>query len=70
MIETITQPWPWYTAGIIIGLIVPALLILGNKHFGISANLPVRHAYPVTFRFSAMIGKKRFGTSFLWEEYW
>jgi uncharacterized membrane protein YedE/YeeE len=42
MMETITQPWPWYTAGIIIGLIVPALLILGNKHFGISANL--RHA--------------------------
>jgi uncharacterized membrane protein YedE/YeeE len=40
--ETITQPWPWYTAGIIIGLIVPALLILGNKHFGISANF--RHA--------------------------
>jgi uncharacterized membrane protein YedE/YeeE len=39
MIETITQPWPWYTAGLIIGLIVPALLILGNKHFGISANL-------------------------------
>jgi uncharacterized membrane protein YedE/YeeE len=43
--ETITQPWPWYTAGIIIGLIVPALLILGNKHFGISANL--RHACAV-----------------------
>ncbi|MEY4525870.1 MAG: hypothetical protein RIR57_1240, partial [Bacteroidota bacterium] len=21
MMETITQPWPWYTAGIIIGLI-------------------------------------------------
>jgi uncharacterized membrane protein YedE/YeeE len=45
MMETITQPWPWYTAGIIIGLIVPALLILGNKHFGISANL--RHACAV-----------------------
>ncbi len=39
MIETITQPWPWYTAGIIIGLIVPTLLFLGNKHFGISSNL-------------------------------
>jgi uncharacterized membrane protein YedE/YeeE len=33
------QPWPWYVAGIIIGLIVPALLILGNKTFGISSNL-------------------------------
>lgn len=33
------QPWPWYVAGALIGLIVPALLLLGNKHFGISANL-------------------------------
>lgn len=39
MIELLKQPWPWYAAGIIIGLTVPALLILGNKHFGISANL-------------------------------
>lgn len=36
------KPWPWYLAGPLIGLIVPALLLLGNKHFGISANL--RHA--------------------------
>jgi uncharacterized membrane protein YedE/YeeE len=35
----ITSPWPWYVAGTLIGLIVPALLILGNKHFGISSNL-------------------------------
>lgn len=39
MIETISSPWPWYVAGAIIGLIVPSLLILGNKHFGISSNL-------------------------------
>lgn len=39
MIHILKQPWPWYTAGVIIGLIVPALLLLGNKHFGISANL-------------------------------
>lgn len=37
--EVLSQPWPWWAAGIIIGLTVPALLILGNKHFGISANL-------------------------------
>jgi uncharacterized protein len=37
--ELITQPWPWYIAGAIIGLTVPALLLLGNRHFGISANL-------------------------------
>lgn len=39
MLEIIRQPWPWYVAGAIVGLTVPALLILGNKHFGISANL-------------------------------
>ncbi|MCU7549298.1 YeeE/YedE family protein [Chitinophagaceae bacterium LB-8] len=42
MIELLKQPWPWYVAGAFVGLTVPALLILGNKHFGISANL--RHA--------------------------
>lgn len=35
----ITQPWPWYVAGPLIGLTVPALLILGNKTFGISSSL-------------------------------
>jgi uncharacterized membrane protein YedE/YeeE len=41
------QPWAWYVGGTIIGLIVPALLILGNKHFGISATL--RHACAACF---------------------
>jgi uncharacterized membrane protein YedE/YeeE len=45
--ELLKQSWPWYVAGAIIGLIVPALLILGNKHFGISANL--RHACAACF---------------------
>jgi len=31
--------WPWYVAGPIIGLFVPALLIVGNKVFGISSSL-------------------------------
>jgi uncharacterized membrane protein YedE/YeeE len=31
--------WPWYVAGPLIGLTVPALLILGNKSFGISSSL-------------------------------
>lgn len=39
MIDILKQPWPWYIAGPLIGLTVPALLILGNKHFGISSNL-------------------------------
>ncbi|MDA0315266.1 MAG: YeeE/YedE thiosulfate transporter family protein [Bacteroidetes bacterium] len=38
-IEWISQPWPWYVAGPLIGLTVPALLILGNKSFGISSSL-------------------------------
>ena len=38
-IDWISQPWPWYVAGPLIGLTVPALLILGNKSFGISSSL-------------------------------
>ena len=34
-----SQAWPWYLAGPIIGLFVPALLIAGNKQFGVSSNL-------------------------------
>ncbi len=39
MLEIIRQPWPWYVAGPLIGLTVPALLLLGNKSFGISSSL-------------------------------
>jgi len=39
MIDFIRQPWPWYVAGPLIGLTVPALLLLGNKSFGISSSL-------------------------------
>ncbi|MBK7562060.1 MAG: YeeE/YedE family protein [Chitinophagaceae bacterium] len=39
MLEWIKQPWPWYVAGPLIGLMVPALLLLGNKTFGISSSL-------------------------------
>lgn len=58
--ELVRQPWTWYVAGTIIGLIVPALLILGNKHFGISANL--RHAcaacFPANIKFFRYEWKK------------
>ncbi len=47
MIELIKSPWPWYIAGPLIGLTVPILLVLGNKHFGISANL--RHICAACF---------------------
>ena len=33
------KPWPWYIAGPLIGLTVPALLLLGNKKLGISSTL-------------------------------
>src|SRR5690606_36473592 len=39
MIEIIKQPWAWYVAGPLIGLTVPALLIMGNKSIGISSSL-------------------------------
>jgi uncharacterized membrane protein YedE/YeeE len=40
-------PWPWWVAGPLIGLIVPLLLILGNKPFGISSSL--RHICAACF---------------------
>ncbi|GGN47806.1 YeeE/YedE family protein [Deinococcus daejeonensis] len=42
LLELLRSPWPWYVGGPLIGLTVPLLLWLGNKGFGISANL--RHA--------------------------
>lgn len=58
--ELLSQPWPWWAAGIVIGFTVPALLILGNKHFGLSANL--RHAcaacFPANVRFFKYEWKK------------
>ncbi|WP_276368531.1 YeeE/YedE thiosulfate transporter family protein [Chryseolinea sp. H1M3-3] len=37
--EFLYEPWPWYIAGPVIGLTVPALLLLGNKRLGISSTL-------------------------------
>ncbi len=39
MIDLLYEPWPWYVAGPLIGLIVPILLLMGGKSFGVSANL-------------------------------
>ena len=38
-LATLAKPWPWYVAGPIIGLFVPALLLVGNRVFGISSSL-------------------------------
>jgi uncharacterized protein len=47
MIDIMKQPWPWYISGPLIGLMVPALLLLGNKVFGMSSSL--RHICAACF---------------------
>jgi uncharacterized protein len=39
MMETLLKPWPWWLTGIAIGLMVPALLLIGNRAFGVSSSL-------------------------------
>ena len=39
MREFLSQPWPWYVAGPLIGLMIPLLLVAGNKPFGVSSSL-------------------------------
>ncbi|MDZ4805622.1 MAG: YeeE/YedE thiosulfate transporter family protein [Candidatus Eisenbacteria bacterium] len=39
MPDWLRDPWPWYVAGPLLGLIAPLLLWLDNKLFGISSNL-------------------------------
>jgi len=39
MLELLKQSWPWYITGPMIGLMVPTLLLLGNKPFGLSSSL-------------------------------
>lgn len=38
-IHWLQSPWPWYVAGPIIGLMVPLMIWIGNRSFGISSNL-------------------------------
>ena len=38
MLEFLSQPWPWYTSGLIIALVMLILLFFG-KSFGFSSNL-------------------------------
>jgi uncharacterized membrane protein YedE/YeeE len=39
LLSILNRPWPWYIAGPIIGLMVPWLLIAGNKLLGVSSSL-------------------------------
>ncbi len=38
MLEWLMEPWPWYVGGPLLGLMVPILMIFGNKHFGVSSS--------------------------------
>jgi len=43
----LTQPWPWYVSGPLIGLMIPILLLIDNKAFGISSSM--RHICAACF---------------------
>jgi uncharacterized membrane protein YedE/YeeE len=47
MIEWLSQPWPWYVSGPLLGLMVPLLLVTSNKHFGVSSSF--RHVCAAAF---------------------
>lgn len=38
MLELLSVPWPWYLTGPLFGLLVPALLFVGGKAFGVSGS--------------------------------
>lgn len=44
--ELLREPWPWYIAGPVIGLMVPLLLYIGNRSFGVSSSF--RHICAAT----------------------
>lgn len=44
--ENLRGPWPWYVVGPLIGAMVPALLFVGNRMFGVSSSL--RHLCAMT----------------------
>jgi len=43
----LSQPWPWYVSGPLLGLVVPLLLLLAGREFGISSSL--RHICAATW---------------------
>jgi len=47
MHEFLARPWPWYVTGPLVGLVAVALLVIGNKQFGVSSNL--RHLCAACF---------------------
>lgn len=49
--EFLQGAWPWYVSGPLLGLMVPALLFFGNKHFGVSSSF--RHICAATLPLKA-----------------
>jgi uncharacterized protein len=39
LIEALRGPWPWWVSGLAIGAMVPLLLLLANRQFGVSSTL-------------------------------
>ncbi len=39
VVRFLAQPWPWYVAGPLIGLYVPIVYLVINRHFGVSSSL-------------------------------
>jgi uncharacterized membrane protein YedE/YeeE len=59
----LSGPWPWYVSGPIIGFMVPLMLVIGSKSFGVSQNLE---------HICAMTQPKRVSVSFFqydWKQY-
>ncbi|MBK8389654.1 MAG: hypothetical protein IPL23_10430 [Saprospiraceae bacterium] len=61
------QPWHWSIAGLIIGLTVPALLIVDNRRFGLSMTLKHLCAMcvPMNIKFLITTGSHTSGYLFL-----
>jgi uncharacterized membrane protein YedE/YeeE len=61
MSNLLTHPLHWYVAGPLLGLVVPTLLLLGNKPFGISSNFTDVCAMlsPRSAAFARYEGKRR-----------
>jgi len=69
MIAFLSNPWPWYVAGPVIGLFVPLLLLLDGKLFGVSSSL--RHVCAAVLPGSLIIfvmtgSEPASGIFFLW----
>jgi uncharacterized membrane protein YedE/YeeE len=47
MTQLLSQPWPWYVAGPLIGLVVPFVFWYGGKKWGMSSS--IRHLCAATF---------------------